>query len=108
MQVGRIKFGPLYADRDPSELEPWYSQHVNAMTAEGLHSKSDIAAELAYRDRQIRELSDALAWTAQRLRDVIARRPVRDATECLANADRLTGSNRLSCMNQEDSHADPN
>src|SRR5690606_10050097 len=92
MKVGRTKFGPLYADRDPSELEPWYSQHVNAMTAEGLHSKSDIAAELAHRDRQIRELRDALTWTAQRLRDVLARRPVRDATECLANADRLVNN----------------
>jgi len=103
MKVGRIKLGPLYADRDPGELEPWYSRHVNAMTAEGLYAKSAIAAELAYRDRQIKELSDALTWTAQRLRDVLARRPVRDVTECLANADRLTGSNRLSCMNQEDS-----
>jgi len=65
MQVGRIKFGPLYADRDPSELEPWYSQHVNAMTAEGLHSKSDIAAELAHRDRQIRELMERIVTLEQ-------------------------------------------
>jgi len=102
MKVRRIKFGPLYADRDPNKLEPWYSQHVSAMTAEGLYAKSAIAAELAYRDQQIKELSDALTWATQCLRDVLARRPVRDATECLANADRLTGSNRLSCMNQED------
>jgi len=65
MKVGRIKFGPLYADRDPSKLEPWYSQHVNAMTAEGLHSKSDIAAELAHRDRQIRELMERIVTLEQ-------------------------------------------
>ena len=65
MKVGRIKFGPLYADRDPSKLEPWYSQHVNAMTAEGLHSKSDIAAELAHRDRQIRELMERIVALEQ-------------------------------------------
>lgn len=28
----------------------YYARHVHAMTAEGLTSKSDIAAELAYRD----------------------------------------------------------
>lgn len=56
MNVGRIEFGPLYADRDPRELEPLYSLHVNAMTAEGLHSKADIAAELAARDREIDRL----------------------------------------------------
>src|SRR5690606_32041610 len=65
MKVGRIKFGPLYADRDPSKLEPWYSQHVSAMTAEGLHSKSDIAAELAHRDRQIRELMERIVALEQ-------------------------------------------
>lgn len=43
----------LYADRDPSKLEPYYSRHVAAMTSEGLHSKSDIAAELAFRDERI-------------------------------------------------------
>lgn len=46
----------LYAERDPEELEPYRMQHLMAMTAEGLHSKADIADELAYRDKCIAEL----------------------------------------------------
>ncbi len=45
-----------YADRDAYELDEagnYYCRHVSAMTAEGLHSKSDIAAELGWRDWQI-------------------------------------------------------
>lgn len=34
----------------------YYSRHVCAMTAEGLHAKSDIAAELAHRDIEIDRL----------------------------------------------------
>ena len=51
----------LYADRDPSTLEPHYSAHVCAMTAEALHAKSAIAAELAWRDKRIAELEAAAA-----------------------------------------------
>lgn len=46
-------------DRDAFELDKaggYYTRHVVAMTKEGLHSKSDIAAELAYRDMVIDEL----------------------------------------------------
>lgn len=46
----------LYADRKPWELEPHYSAHVAAMTAERLHDKAAIAAELAFRDAQIEQL----------------------------------------------------
>lgn len=49
----------LYAKRDIIGLDRagnYYSQHVQAMTAEGLHSKSDIAAELAFRDAEIGDL----------------------------------------------------
>lgn len=35
-------------------------RHLNAMTAEGLDSKSDIAAELAHRDIQLAALEDAM------------------------------------------------
>lgn len=48
-----------YAKRDIMALDKQaghYWRHVNAMTAEGLHSKSDIAAELAYRDARIAQL----------------------------------------------------
>jgi hypothetical protein len=45
---------------DYPQLEPYYSWHVAAMTEQGLHTKSDIAAELAYRDKSNSELSALL------------------------------------------------
>lgn len=45
---------------EPWALEPHYCRHVAAMTAEGLHSKADIAAQLALRDTVIVELVAAL------------------------------------------------
>jgi hypothetical protein len=51
----------LYADRLPFRLEPFYSMHVSAMTLEGLHLKSAIAAELAFRDAQIASLQKELS-----------------------------------------------
>lgn len=53
----------LYAERDIEGLDEdgnFYFKHVMAMTAEGLHSKSDIAAELGYRDSKIVELQSRL------------------------------------------------
>lgn len=50
---------PLYAARDTMALGEHYIRHVNAMTAEGLHRKSAIAAELAHRDAQIAALRAA-------------------------------------------------
>ena len=46
-----------YAERDCIEQGAYYMNHVMAMTVEKLHSKSDIAAELAHRDIQIDKLS---------------------------------------------------
>lgn len=43
----------LYPEQDPESLEPFYTRHLQAMTAEGLHEKSDIAAQLAVRDQQL-------------------------------------------------------
>lgn len=51
---------PLYAERDAQELEPWFSRHLSAMTGEALHSKSDIACELAFRDAAIAELLETI------------------------------------------------
>jgi ribA/ribD-fused uncharacterized protein len=51
----------LYAERDVIEQMQHYVNHVEAMTAEGLHSKSDIAAELAHRDIVIERLQLELA-----------------------------------------------
>lgn len=49
-----------YSERDIKALDRqgnYYSRHVSAMTGEGLHDKSDIAAELAWRDERIDELA---------------------------------------------------
>jgi hypothetical protein len=51
----------LYAERDVIAQMQHYVRHVEAMTAEGLHSKSDIAAELAHRDIEIERLSREVA-----------------------------------------------
>ena len=50
----------LYAQRDYRALGDYYLKHIEAMTEEKLHSKADIAAELAIRDRKIKELEKAL------------------------------------------------
>lgn len=49
----------LYAKRDPESQGEFYQRHLSAMTAEGLHEKSDIAYELAHRDQVIAALLDA-------------------------------------------------
>ena len=46
-----------YASRDIRALGKHYTTHVEAMTAEGLHAKSAIAAELAHRDAEIERLN---------------------------------------------------
>ena len=46
-----------YAERNERELGEHYFKHVSAMTGEGLHSKAAIAAELAYRDERIEQLT---------------------------------------------------
>lgn len=43
----------LYAPRDTEALGSHYTAHLEAMTAEGLHDKSAIAAELAWRDQKL-------------------------------------------------------
>lgn len=43
-------------NRDVQALGDYWLKHLSAMTEEDLHSKSDIAAELAWRDKQIDEL----------------------------------------------------
>ena len=56
-----------YAERDIESLDEvggFYSRHVSAMTCEGLHTKSSIAAELGHRDMVISELLEALEMLA--------------------------------------------
>jgi len=53
----------LYAHRDIEGQKQFYLDHISHMTSEGLHSKSDIAAELAHRDILIKKLLDTLHYT---------------------------------------------
>lgn len=48
----------LYTYQNPMKLGKFYTDHVLAMTVEGLHSKSDIAKQLAWRDMQIEALRE--------------------------------------------------
>lgn len=50
----------LYQERDIIEQGEYYTRHTSAMTGEGLHNKSDIAAELAHRDMEIDRLREDL------------------------------------------------
>lgn len=58
---------PLYAARNARDLEPYYSIHVEAMTAEDLNDKSAIAAELAWRDQRLAAASDDICRMAREL-----------------------------------------
>ena len=53
----------LYAERDPEKLDElgnYFFKHMDAMTGENLHRKSDIACELGWRDAVIDALLDTL------------------------------------------------
>lgn len=54
-----------YAERDIEAQGDQYYKHVSAMTGENLHSKSDVAAELAHRDIRIQTLEADLAKTVE-------------------------------------------
>jgi phage shock protein A len=59
--------------RNVRDLEPHYTRHVAAMTAEVLHDKGDIAAELAYRDQQIEKVTTSLEASLQvNINDTVA------------------------------------
>ena len=49
-----------YAKRNPEAQGEHYIKHVLAMTTEGLHQKSAIAAELAHRDILVNALKEEL------------------------------------------------
>lgn len=61
----------LYTNRNQSRnLGSYFIQHMLAMTAEDLSSKSDIAAELAWRDSEcdkLRAENDALLADAEKV-----------------------------------------
>ena len=62
----------LYKERNHEDLEPYLFNHMMAMTGEGLHSKADIAAELAFRDKRIEELEEALARSEEEVWELAA------------------------------------
>lgn len=70
-----------YARRDTESLGKLYIEHVEAMTAEGLHSKADIAAELAWRDEQIEILRKACIGTFNGSADLYIQHMVRKALD---------------------------
>lgn len=52
-----------YADRNCMDLDEdggYYFRHIMAITKEGLHNKTDIACELAWRDKQIDKLKETI------------------------------------------------
>lgn len=62
----------LYAERDHAALDAagnYYCRHVDRMTRESLHAKSDIAAELGWRDMEIDRLRARVAELERALRD---------------------------------------
>lgn len=68
-----------YAQRDTESLGNTYIKHVEAMTAEGLHAKSAIAAELAWRDDKIEKL-ESLVFS-----DTVGETPVAAMRVCTYN-----------------------
>ncbi|MEX3036399.1 hypothetical protein AB4K08_00830 [Serratia fonticola] len=59
-----------YDERNAMALGDYHGRHVHAMTVESLHTKSDIAAELGYRDKRIDELLAALEEKDQRIKEL--------------------------------------
>ncbi len=61
----------LYAERNPTKQGQHYMNHLMAMTAEGLHSKSAIAEELAHRDIVIKEMQKTIDMAYKFYSDVM-------------------------------------
>lgn len=77
----------LYAERDIEGLDEdgnFYFKHVMAMTAESLHGKSAIAAELGYRDSKIVELQARLEHAVSQRDNALAQN-----AELVAQVERL-------------------
>lgn len=68
----------FYPKQNPIELGKYYTDHVLAMTVEKLHSKADIADQLAWRDKKI----DEKATEIDALREIC-----RDAYEVWAGSE---------------------
>lgn len=73
----------LYDERDHEAQGDFYLRHIAAMTYEGLHAKSAIAAELAHRDMEITRLR-AEAAEFERVRDECDAENARFSAEILS------------------------
>jgi hypothetical protein len=83
-----------YAERNIVKQGQPYFDHVKAMTAEGLHAKSAIAAELAHRDIEIATLTAELGA----MRELVASmQAVINAASILENA---SASDENDCMDE--------
>ena len=81
----------LYTDADPADLEPEFSQHMEAMTIEGLNAKGAIAVQLALRDRHIASLVAAMAAWGQKGGGIPTDTPITKAyAEALAVHEKTT------------------
>jgi len=99
-----------YAERDIIAIDRetgLYSAHVHAMTAEGLHEKSDIAAELAFRDARIAELERAFKEVNEARHQTISKYfSLRIAIEALATEwKRRSDTGDCPCENPEEIYA---
>lgn len=85
----------LYPEQNPMQLEPHFSRHMLAMTAEGLHDKAAIAEQLAYRDQQIEVLRAAVEPndTDQRMRE--GRQLLRRMVKYVRKDQAVAGNTRL-------------
>ena len=87
----------LYAvgQRECWKLGDHYTRHSLAMTAEGLHKKSDIAAELAARDAEIERLTrDRDLWKERHDRERAAHaKNLTEQQRVEAERDRLRAEN---------------
>ena len=62
-------------NRDPRSMGKFYTKHISAMTEEGLYEKSDIAAELAWRDMQLAEAKLEIERFVERKYDAYEKLP---------------------------------
>lgn len=60
-----------YKERDIEALDDYYTRHVSAMTAEALHSKSAIAAELGFRDAELDRFRARIAEVEGALKEAV-------------------------------------
>ena len=59
----------IYAKRNYEAQGEHYLRHIDRMTVENLHSKSDIAGELAHRDIEIESLRQLLKEALEQIED---------------------------------------